>query len=428
MLDLEEGNLMNLCPFSHAMIDAQELYTLSSLRNVFNKIAHASIMHLHASRCGCLLKGSMRGPDCGVPEPFGAHFQAVYWRTHSMDKLFELMVMSLKYQMLTVEEPKDILEVTEKHLAVAETMVSDHESKNAIAKAHDRLNEEFSGNSTASFRSIRRVRFSPHFRFVVFVSSFPFCPFEHFPFCLSRLDLSCCWSQDLLNMILGRQVKVSLLLQDDLQREDTWLRLPPAMRSKATGARVGSFTNLSARNDKSAKVDFVDIAAAREAGSSFPGHPVPLGGNLYGANRPQPKKAQRESLPARNFDEEKRAEEAEVQAAKASSEQEGAKQEEEFPSRHHSRKGNEAAMLAALVGRSENNAEDNKAIRLNLGFDDPGVSQPEKHASEMTHVGSQRENSIPDVANEFESIDINESGKADGQGGGDLLDLMDSAN
>ncbi|KAK4319855.1 hypothetical protein Pmani_009242 [Petrolisthes manimaculis] len=69
--------------FVEELFKPQELYSSRALRTVFDKLAHASIMRLNAP---------------------------------SMDKLYDLMVMGLKQQMLACPTPTDLLMVTLNHL------------------------------------------------------------------------------------------------------------------------------------------------------------------------------------------------------------------------------------------------------------------------------------------------------------------------
>ncbi|RXG58794.1 Protein OSCP1 [Armadillidium vulgare] len=69
--------------FVQELFQPQPLYSKSALRTVFHKLAHASIMKLNGA---------------------------------SMDKLFDLMLMSLKHQVLLVPQPKDLMLVTLNHL------------------------------------------------------------------------------------------------------------------------------------------------------------------------------------------------------------------------------------------------------------------------------------------------------------------------
>ncbi|XP_042871664.1 protein OSCP1-like [Penaeus japonicus] len=69
--------------FVDELFKPQELYTRCALREVFDRLAHASIMRLN---------------------------------TPSMDKLYDLMVMAMKHQVLLAPHPRDLLLLTLNHL------------------------------------------------------------------------------------------------------------------------------------------------------------------------------------------------------------------------------------------------------------------------------------------------------------------------
>ncbi|XP_063602215.1 protein OSCP1-like [Penaeus indicus] len=69
--------------FVEELFKPQELYTRAALREVFDRLAHASIMRLN---------------------------------TPSMDKLYDLMVMAMKHQVLLAPHPRDLLLLTLNHL------------------------------------------------------------------------------------------------------------------------------------------------------------------------------------------------------------------------------------------------------------------------------------------------------------------------
>ncbi|KAI6215283.1 Protein OSCP1 [Aphelenchoides besseyi] len=69
--------------FLTKLFDPQEQYSRSSLRQYFEKMAHSSVMRLNES---------------------------------SMDRLFDMMTMTVKYQMLSVDEPRYLINITVNHL------------------------------------------------------------------------------------------------------------------------------------------------------------------------------------------------------------------------------------------------------------------------------------------------------------------------
>ncbi|XP_028836903.1 protein OSCP1 isoform X2 [Denticeps clupeoides] len=78
--------------FLEELFKPQELYSKKALRTVFDRLAHASIMRLNQA---------------------------------SMDKLYDLMTMAFKYQVLLCQRPKDILLVSFNHMDAIKDFVRD---------------------------------------------------------------------------------------------------------------------------------------------------------------------------------------------------------------------------------------------------------------------------------------------------------------
>ncbi|KAM7099007.1 protein OSCP1 isoform 3-T3 [Molossus nigricans] len=79
--------------FIEELFKPQELYTKKALRTIYDRLAHASIMRLNQA---------------------------------SMDKLYDLMTMALKYQVLLCPRPKDVLLVTFNHLDAIKGFIQDN--------------------------------------------------------------------------------------------------------------------------------------------------------------------------------------------------------------------------------------------------------------------------------------------------------------
>ena len=69
--------------FTIELFKPQEMYTDAAMRAIFDKLAHSSIMRLNEA---------------------------------SMTKLYSLMVMGFKHQILAASEPRHLLDITERHL------------------------------------------------------------------------------------------------------------------------------------------------------------------------------------------------------------------------------------------------------------------------------------------------------------------------
>lgn len=69
--------------FIEELFKAQDMYSIQSTRQIFDRLAHSSIMRLNES---------------------------------SMDKLFDLMAMGFKYQIISCTDPQQLVEITQNHL------------------------------------------------------------------------------------------------------------------------------------------------------------------------------------------------------------------------------------------------------------------------------------------------------------------------
>eukprot|EP00128_Syssomonas_multiformis_P019020 Colp12_sorted_trinity150504_noHs@23242 len=109
--------------FVDELFRPQQLYSVSSTRNVFDRLAHSSIMRLNES---------------------------------SMDKLFDLMAMGFKYQLVQSIEPFDIIFITLVHMDSIKQMVADNEQcVSLIEKTQIRLVKTYSKMTHAQLQSIK---------------------------------------------------------------------------------------------------------------------------------------------------------------------------------------------------------------------------------------------------------------------------------
>eukprot|EP00428_Durinskia_dybowskii_P073479 CAMPEP_0170411334 /NCGR_PEP_ID=MMETSP0117_2-20130122/30370_1 /TAXON_ID=400756 /ORGANISM="Durinskia baltica, Strain CSIRO CS-38" /LENGTH=254 /DNA_ID=CAMNT_0010668931 /DNA_START=35 /DNA_END=796 /DNA_ORIENTATION=+ len=76
--------------FIEELFKPQEMYSIQSTRQIFDRLAHSSIMRLNES---------------------------------SMDKLFDLMAMGFKYQIMSCVAPQEMIDVTHNHLDVVKRLV-----------------------------------------------------------------------------------------------------------------------------------------------------------------------------------------------------------------------------------------------------------------------------------------------------------------
>ncbi|XP_041069008.1 protein OSCP1 isoform X1 [Carcharodon carcharias] len=111
--------------FMEELFKSQELYSKKALRTVFDRLAHASIMRLNQA---------------------------------SMDKLYDLMTMAFKYQVLLCPRPKDILLVTFNHMDAVKEFIRDSPSiLNQVDETFRQLIETYSCLPAGEFQLIRQT-------------------------------------------------------------------------------------------------------------------------------------------------------------------------------------------------------------------------------------------------------------------------------
>ncbi|CAK0901633.1 unnamed protein product [Prorocentrum cordatum] len=152
--------------FIEELFKGQEMYSMQSTRQIFDRLAHSSIMRLNES---------------------------------SMDKLFDLMTMGFKYQILSCAEPQQLVEITQNHLENLHRLVG------ATPQLPELLNE-----------CVRQVQLS----------------YQHMPLAdmNAMRQMLCTFFQD-------RKVKVALFLNDKSQNSDGSLVVRRARASCRAGPR-----------------------------------------------------------------------------------------------------------------------------------------------------------------------------------------------
>lgn len=111
--------------FLEELFKPQELYSKKALRTVFDRLAHASIMRLNQA---------------------------------SMDKLYDLMTMAFKYQVLLCPRPKDILLISFNHMDAIRDFVKDAPGiLNQVDETYQQLIEMYAPMSSGDFQLIRQT-------------------------------------------------------------------------------------------------------------------------------------------------------------------------------------------------------------------------------------------------------------------------------
>eukprot|EP01006_Ploeotia_vitrea_P042217 TRINITY_DN66613_c7_g7_i1.p1 TRINITY_DN66613_c7_g7~~TRINITY_DN66613_c7_g7_i1.p1 ORF type:complete len:411 (-),score=215.32 TRINITY_DN66613_c7_g7_i1:64-1296(-) len=140
-------NLFNR-KFVQELFKKHAIYSNSSIYQIMDRLAHSSIMRLNES---------------------------------SMSKLFDLMSMGVKYQLLRTSQPSDLIKVCHNHLTTLEKMISDPGTLELIRGTGALINSHYTGLTAGEFMELRRT---------------------------------------LGQFFQDRRVKVSLFLQDGLQNQD----------------------------------------------------------------------------------------------------------------------------------------------------------------------------------------------------------------
>ena len=210
--------------FIRELFKPQEMYKNDATRQIFDRLAHSSIMRLNES---------------------------------SMEKLYDLMTMGFKYQMLNCVSPRQLVTVSLNHMRNLQSIVRDHEVKGMIGDAVELVRTTYGLFSAGDFFMLK---------------------------------------QGLCRFFQGRRVKVSLFLQDGLQNMDgsmvldvstsKWVpegtELPGSVHYFDQGGAVRATVQLTGHNLYPLVTGGLLVAYAQKEGV---GERCSLGDNLYAKNR-----------------------------------------------------------------------------------------------------------------------------------------------
>ncbi|XP_048950119.1 protein OSCP1 isoform X2 [Canis lupus baileyi] len=206
--------------FMEELFKPQELYSKKALRTVYDRLAHASIMRLNQA---------------------------------SMDKLYDLMTMAFKYQVLLCPRPKDVLLVTFNHLDTIKGFIQDSPTiLHQVEETFRQLTETYGGLSAGEFQLIR---------------------------------------QTLLSFFQDLHIRVSIFLKDRVQNSNGRFVLPvsgPVPWGTEVPGLIRMFNN---KGKEVKKVEFKHgghyVTAPKEGSFELCGDRVlKLGTNMYSINRP----------------------------------------------------------------------------------------------------------------------------------------------
>ena len=112
--------------FVNELFTPQPTYSQAATRQIFDKLAHTSIMRLSES---------------------------------SMDKLYDLMTMGFKFQLATCEKPEDILNVTLLHLATLKSYLTEESVVDAVDAVDAELRATYGAFAKHEWLAMRRELF-----------------------------------------------------------------------------------------------------------------------------------------------------------------------------------------------------------------------------------------------------------------------------
>ncbi|KAM8735129.1 protein OSCP1 [Acanthopagrus schlegelii] len=206
--------------FLEELFKPQELYSKKALRTVFDRLAHASIMRLNQA---------------------------------SMDKLYDLMTMAFKYQVLLCPRPKDILLVSFNHMDAIKDFVKDTPSIfGQVDETYQQLIEMYTPLSSGDFQLIR---------------------------------------QTLLIFFQDMHIRVSIFLKDKVQNSNGRFVLPTSGPVPYGTLVPGLIRMFSCTGEETTRLQFANggnYAAALREGSfeMFGDRVTKLGTNMYSVSRP----------------------------------------------------------------------------------------------------------------------------------------------
>jgi len=209
--------------FVEELFKPQEMYSMQSTRQIFDRLAHSSIMRLNEA---------------------------------SMDKLFDLMAMGFKYQVMACMAPSELLDITHNHLDVLKRLVGSNASVFELLEECTRqLQVGYATMSAADFNQMR---------------------------------------QSLCTFFQDRKVKVSLFLHDRTQNNDGSIVVPSAGTLPPGAVAPGLVRYFSGGQEVSRGQ--LPVASASSWAAST-GYRTTLGSNVYEKDKAPPPAAATASAP-----------------------------------------------------------------------------------------------------------------------------------
>jgi hypothetical protein len=325
--------------FVTELLKPQEIYTSSATQEIFDRLAHSSIMRLSES---------------------------------SMDKLYDLMTMGFKYQLVSCSHPRELIDVTLNHLdSIRSSVDTSSTTLEQIDPAIAQIIKFCKEISTAEFAQIR---------------------------------------QSLAAFFQDKRIKVSLFLQDGIQNSDGTISLIP--RSPVISDSTVEVPGTIRYYDSSGKVQstetftypFASLLSSCHVGDSYDPktRESKLGKNLYTVDRTKKKEAGKvaATMPPS------------VSATTTSSQ----KLKESG--------GNTRAELR-LLGEIIGTKQPTSAFKINLFPDDSGATHEASREISISKISREEiEKTNKELVGLIESMNVGDAPSADK----DMLELMDEAS
>jgi len=201
--------------FIDELFKPQEMYSIQSTRQIFDKLAHSSIMRLNES---------------------------------SMDKLFDLMSMGFKYQIISCKAPRELIDVTMNHLeALKKVVTGTPQLTELLDECIKQMHMAFDAMPAAELNAMR---------------------------------------QSLCSFFQDRKVKVSLFLQDQTQNADGSIVVPSAGAMQPGQFVPGTVRYFQGGNE--VRRDQLGTVSSGSFGAAVDDRRTSLGANLYEKDRAAP--------------------------------------------------------------------------------------------------------------------------------------------
>lgn len=328
--------------FVEELFKPQEMYSIQSTRQIFDRLAHSSIMRLNES---------------------------------SMDKLFDLMAMGFKYQIISCISPSEMIDVTSNHLDVLRRLVGETPQVGELVEdCIKQVQASYGKMSLADFNALR---------------------------------------QSLCTFFQDRKIKVSLFLHDHLQNSDGSLVVPSGGVLPGGTLPPGTLRYFSGGAESGRDLLPVASQSAWKVGS---GARTSLGSNVYSKESSGPSAA-----PAST-----------PEAAAAGRAEPPAPTSPTSPSDSAKTAAavGELNLLASLIGASPAPAQDTfKLEALFGGHVFLKESQSKSAGVEVIQIdggASSHRKDLDSVRKQLESLE-GQGGGTGNDGDDDLLDLLDQA-